>query len=103
MTRIDGLNPLITSRTMQGQGANGVDGARDGHGSDGAEGVNGRQDNVSLSNRGRVVAEAARAVANSSEVRAERVAALKAAIADGTYTSDARQIATRLIATGTFE
>ena len=60
----------------------------------------GRQDVLNLSDRGRVVAEAASAVANSRDVRAEKVAALKAAIANGTYSSNAREIAARLIANG---
>lgn len=100
MNRIDGLNPLATSRTLQGQGANGIDGARDRNGANGAEAANG-QDHVSLSNRGRVVAEAARAVSQAPDVRADKIAALKAAIADGTYGSDSRYIAERLLATGT--
>jgi negative regulator of flagellin synthesis FlgM len=66
-------------------------------GGDSADRVDGRYDDVTLSNRGRVVALAARAVAASPDVRAEKVAALKAAIADGNYGSDARAIARRLL------
>ncbi|MCK9518585.1 MAG: flagellar biosynthesis anti-sigma factor FlgM [Dehalococcoidia bacterium] len=102
MTRIDGLNPLISSRTSQGQSAGGVDqtaGRQDGAG----ESPQNDLDHVSLSNRGRMVAATARAVANSPEVRMRQVAALKAAIASGAYSSDAREIAIRLAATGTFE
>lgn len=95
MTRIDGLNPLATSRTGAGTPSQGVDGAGGEAGA--AERLDGRHDNVNLSNRGRVVAVAAQAVAQSPEVRAERVAALKAAIGDGTYASDARGIAQRLL------
>jgi flagellar biosynthesis anti-sigma factor FlgM len=47
-----------------------------------------------------VVAEAARAVSQSRDVRSEKVAALKAAIANGTYRSNAREIAERLVANG---
>jgi len=101
MTRIDGLNPLGTSRTMQGQGASGLDAAGgDRHGA--AERADGRQDLVSLSSRGRIVAEAAHAVARTPDVRAEKVAALKAAIAAGSYRSDAREIAERLLTGGGF-
>jgi negative regulator of flagellin synthesis FlgM len=101
MTRIEGLNPLGTSRTMQGQAPPGVDGpAGDRNG--GAERAEGRQDLVSLSSRGRIVAEAASAVALARDVRAEKVAALKAAIADGSYRSDAREIAERLLTGGGF-
>lgn len=96
MTRIDGLNPLATSRTGAGAPSQGVDGA--GYDAQAAERADGKHDNVSLSNRGRVVAVAAHAVAQAPEVRAERVAALKAAIADGSYGSDARAIAQRLFA-----
>ncbi|MGE5596184.1 MAG: flagellar biosynthesis anti-sigma factor FlgM [Hyphomicrobiales bacterium] len=102
MNRIDGLNPLATSRTLSGQGANGVEGSRDRDGSQAADGVSSGLDNVNLSRRGRIVAEAARAVHQAPDVRADRVAALKAAIADGTYSSDSREIAARLLATGTF-
>jgi len=96
MTRIDGINPLTTSRTQQGQGAPAADGAGSGR-TDGTDRAAGRLDQVSLSQRGRVVAEAASAVAGSRDVRTEKVAALKAAIADGTYRSNAREIARRLI------
>ena len=98
MTRIDGLNPLSTSRTMSGQSAQNVDGA-EGDGSK-ANAASGRQDVLAVSDRGRVVAVAAQAVGQSPDVRAAKVAALKAAIADGTYVSNARDIAERLLASG---
>ena len=60
----------------------------------------GRQDVINLSHRGRIVAEAARAVHTSSDVREAKVAALKAAIANGSYSSNAREIAERLVANG---
>lgn len=101
-TRIDGLNPLSTSRTLHGQGAAGIDGAS-GDRHSGPEAASGRQDNVTLSYRGRVVAEAAQAVMAARDVRTERVAAVKAAIADGTYRSDSRAIAARLLASGSFD
>lgn len=102
MTRIDGFNPLATSRTLQGQGAGGVENTRDQRSAESTSGLGPGFDNINLSDRGRVVAEAARAVHESSDVRADRVAQLKAAIADGSYSSDARLIAARLLATGTF-
>jgi flagellar biosynthesis anti-sigma factor FlgM len=55
---------------------------------------------LALSDRGRVVGVAALAVAQSPDTRAAKVAALTASIADGTYTSNARAIAERLMATG---
>lgn len=101
MTRIEGLNPLSTSRTMSGMGATGIDSADADH-SPGAARAAGRQDVLALSSRGRIVAEAARAVHEAPDVRTERVLALRAAIADGTYTSNAREIAQRLMANAGF-
>jgi negative regulator of flagellin synthesis FlgM len=99
MTRIDGLNPLISGRLPGGTPTPGVDGSENRGGAQSA-GAARRQDVVSLSDRGRVVAIAARAVGDSRDVRAAKVAALKAAIAGGSYRSNAREIATRLIANG---
>lgn len=101
MTRIDGLNSLSTSRTLSGQGASGVDSGDSGRPGE-ANRAGGRQDVLALSNRGRVVAEAAHAVNQSAEVRSDKVLALKAAIADGTYASNAREIAERLFANAGF-
>lgn len=98
MTRIDGLNPLLTGSTQRGQASSGVDGADGSNGQ--AQGAGGRQDVIALSDRGKIVALAARAVADSRDARQERVLALKAAIANGTYTSNAREIASRLLANG---
>jgi negative regulator of flagellin synthesis FlgM len=99
MTRIDGLNPLSTSRTLNGSPTPGID-AGDNDRADGAGKAGGRQDVIALSHRGRIVAEAAAAVAGARDVRTEKVLALKAAIADGSYTSNARDIAERLYASG---
>ncbi len=99
MARIDGLNlggPHLdpaggTTSTAQ-PGSAGSSGQ--------AAGARSSHDVLSLSPRVRVIAEAARAVADARDVRAEKVAALKAAIASGTYTSNAREIAARLLADG---
>lgn len=99
MTRIDGLNPLSTSRTSSGVATSGIDGGDSQH-ADGTNKAGGRHDVLALSNRGRIVAEAAAAVVGSRDVRTEKVLALKAAIADGSYTSNAREIAERLFANG---
>ena len=99
MARIDGLN--LSGTNLNPASAAGVNGA--GHDPAAAEAAlkaRGRQDAVALSNRGRLVAEAAQAVAAARDVRAEKVAALKAAIANGTYSSNAREIAERLYANG---
>lgn len=101
MTRIDGLNPLSTSRTMSGLGATGIESAGADHSSE-ASRADGRQDVLALSSRGRVVAEAALAVHRSPDVRADMVLALKTSIADGTYTSNPREIAQRLMANAGF-
>lgn len=100
MARIDGLNPLTTSRTTSGMAATGVDASGDERAATGGTTAAGRQDVLSVSSRGRVMAVAASAVAQSRDVRAERVATLKAAIADGSYKSNAREIASRLMADG---
>lgn len=102
MTRIDGLNPLNTGRALQGQGANGVDGRGNAHAAEGTERAAG-QDNISVSPRARVMSLATRAVRDAPDVRADKVAALKAAIADGSYRSDSRAIAARLLATGALD
>jgi flagellar biosynthesis anti-sigma factor FlgM len=99
MTRIDGLNPLTTSRTLAGQSSNSIDPAgSDGQTSDTS--ALGRQDAVAVSARGRVMAVAAAAVKQAPDVRAAQVAALRAALADGTYSSSARDIADRLLGSG---
>lgn len=99
MARIDGLN--LTGASMNPASAAGAAGAAGSPAEqEAAARARGRQDVLNLSDRGRVVAEAASAVANSRDVRAEKVAALKAAIANGTYSSNAREIAARLIANG---
>ena len=98
MARIDGLN--LSGASMNPAGAAGAAGAGSAAESQAALKARGKQDVINLSNRGRIVAEASPAVRQSSDVRAERVAALKAAIANGTYSSNAREIAERLIANG---
>jgi negative regulator of flagellin synthesis FlgM len=97
MTRIEGHNPLATSRTSAGAAASSVDGANSRDKAGNAGEVAGPQDQVSLSNRGKVVAEAAQAVRSSSDIRQEKVLALKAAIANGTYAPDPRELAQRLL------
>lgn len=63
-----------------------------------AAGVATRQpDSVSLSDTARSLASARAAVADASDVRADRVAQIKAAIASGTYTVDSRQLARALV------
>ena len=65
MARIDGLNPLATSRTTSGTASSGIDPSGDERAAAGATGAAGRQDVLSVSNRGRVMAVAAAAVAQS--------------------------------------
>ena len=50
-------------------------------------------DSVSLSDSARALSSAQKTVASAPDVREDRVQALKAAIADGTYTVDSRQLA----------
>ena len=98
MARIDGLN--LSGASLNPAGAAGAGSTHDSAASAAAIKARGRQDAISLSNRGRLVAEAAQAVGESRDVRAEKVAALKAAIASGSYRPNAREIAERLIANG---
>ena len=98
MARIDGLN--LSGANLIPASAAAAGGSHDPAAAEAALKARGRQDAVSLSNRGRLVAEAAQAVAASRDVRAEKVATLKAAIANGNYSSNAREIAERLFANG---
>jgi negative regulator of flagellin synthesis FlgM len=54
-------------------------------------------DTVSLSEAARSLASARSAVAAAPDTRADRVAELKAAIANGTYTVDSQQLARSLL------
>jgi negative regulator of flagellin synthesis FlgM len=54
-------------------------------------------DAVSISDSARSLAAAHRAVADAPDVREDRVSALKAAIADGTYTVNSRNLASKLL------
>jgi negative regulator of flagellin synthesis FlgM len=56
-----------------------------------------RADAVSLSDEARSLSAARNTVSGNSEVREDRVAAIKAAIADGTYKVDSRALAQRLL------
>ncbi len=96
MTRIDGLNTLGTSRTQAGSATGGVDSAKQAAKSQGTEQLSGPQDKVSVSSRSRIIADASAAVASAPDVRQEKVMALKAAIANGTYSADPRELAQRM-------
>jgi negative regulator of flagellin synthesis FlgM len=54
-------------------------------------------DGVSISETARSLAAAHKVVAGGSEVREDRVAALKAAVADGTYSVDSRALAKAMV------
>ena len=54
-------------------------------------------DAVSLSDTARSIVAARKAVADAPDVREDRVSALKAAIADGTYSVDSRNLASKLL------
>lgn len=98
MNRIDGMNTLGTSRTQAGSVAGAADASRSARGSNSSsEILPGPQDQVSVSGRSRVMAEATAAVNSARDVRAEKVAALKASIANGTYSADPMQLATRML------
>lgn len=96
MNRIDGLGTFGAGRTTQGQGAGAIDAASaDGTGA--AAKADGKQDSASVSARGKVMAGVLSTVERAPDVRADRVAALKAAIANGAYRVDADGIAARLL------
>jgi negative regulator of flagellin synthesis FlgM len=54
-------------------------------------------DMVSISDTGRSITAARKAVAAAPDVREDRVSALKAAIADGSYSVDSRALAAKLL------
>jgi negative regulator of flagellin synthesis FlgM len=54
-------------------------------------------DSVTLSDAARALAAANKAVASAPDVREDRIQALKAAIADGTYSVDSRKLARAMI------
>jgi negative regulator of flagellin synthesis FlgM len=56
-----------------------------------------RPDAVTLSDTARALSAARDSASNASEVRGDRVAALKAAIADGSYRVDSRQLANSMV------
>ena len=98
MSRIDGMNTLGTSRTQAGSAtAASESSSRSNRGASGVDQLAGPQDKVSVSGRSRVVAEATAAVNNARDVRSEKVAALKASIANGTYSADPMQLASRML------
>jgi negative regulator of flagellin synthesis FlgM len=59
-----------------------------------------RSDSSGITGEARELASALELVTESDEVRAERVAALKAQIANGTYKPDPREIARKLVERG---
>lgn len=60
----------------------------------------GRSDSAGITGEARELAAALHAVEDSDDVRAERVQALKAQIAAGTYNPDPREVARRLVERG---
>jgi negative regulator of flagellin synthesis FlgM len=97
MNTINGSNTLGTSRTQAGSATSGVDSSRSSGRSEGSEALSGPQDRVSVSGRSRVMADATAAVSNARDVRSEKVASLKASIANGTYSFDTTYVANRLL------
>ena len=99
MNRIDGLNPLHTSKTLGGSPPAPVGGSSPQR-ANGMDEVSGKHDAVVLSFRSREMADVSQAVANAPETRADRVSVLRAQIASGSYQSNARDIAARLLSSG---
>jgi negative regulator of flagellin synthesis FlgM len=65
-----------------------------------AANASGSSDSSGITQGARELARARETVEASPEVRAEKVAALKAAIANGTYSADPREIARSLLEKG---
>src|SRR3982074_2382647 len=55
-------------------------------------------DAVTLSDQARTIVSATKVVNEAPDVREDRVSALKKSIADGTYSIDSRQLASKLLA-----
>ena len=62
-----------------------------------APGTTRQPDAVSLSDSARALSAAPRSVADASDVRADKVASLKAAIANGSYSVDSKQLARSMV------
>ena len=62
-----------------------------------APGTTRQADAVNLSDTARALSAATRSVADASDVRTDKVAALKAAIANGTYRVDSKQLARSMV------
>jgi negative regulator of flagellin synthesis FlgM len=56
-------------------------------------------DAVSLSDAARALSAATKSIGDASDVREDRVSAIKAAIANGTYSVDSRQLARSMVKT----
>jgi negative regulator of flagellin synthesis FlgM len=54
-------------------------------------------DAVSLSDTARALAASTKSVGDAADVREDRVAAIKSAIANGTYSVDSRQLARKML------
>jgi negative regulator of flagellin synthesis FlgM len=64
-----------------------------------APGTTRQPDAVNLSDAARALSAATRSVSDASDVRTDKVAALKAAIANGTYQVDSKQLARAMVKT----
>ena len=63
-------------------------------------GVTRQADSVSISDSARALASASRTVSDAGDVRTDKVATLKAAIANGTYSVDSRTLAQSMLRAG---
>ena len=60
-------------------------------------GTSRQPDAVTLSDAARALSAATRSVADAADIRTDKVAAIKAAIANGTYSVDSRQLARAMV------
>lgn len=96
---IDLNNPNINSTNRGGirTSSSGVMSPNE-HSADGKAEVKKSTDNVSLSHEAKALGRLEKAVSDSSDVDTARIAAVKAAIADGSYTIDTHKIAGKMLA-----
>ncbi len=94
------INDILGTGKSYGQnrvGSGQTAGVSGGSGSGKTAGASGSSDTVTLSGDAKLFAQAVRDAQSASEVRAERVAELKAQVESGEYQPDSRKIAEKLL------
>jgi negative regulator of flagellin synthesis FlgM len=91
------ISPLSGQDRLRAAAAAAALRANSGSGGASPAGVARQPDAVSISDKARSIASAHKAVADAPDVREDRISALKASIADGTYSVDSRSLASKLL------